>query len=104
MGSMKRASFEKIELNTILQLYGIMVSKGIWKDYSISFMEECVIFSVYQNNSDCALFSIKKSPKFFSTGRMYSVNQMDGKIIKGSNDLNSVLRVVKHKQLKIHLV
>jgi hypothetical protein len=29
---------------------------------------------------------------------------MDGKVIKGSNDLNSVLRVVKHKQLKIHLV
>jgi hypothetical protein len=101
---MKRASFEKIELNTILQLYGIMVSKGIWKDYSISFLKEYVVFSVYQNNSECALFSIKKSPKHFSTGMMYSVVQMDGKIIKRSNDLSSVLRVVKHKQLKIRLV
>ena len=28
---MKQARFEKVELNQILQLYGVMVSQGLWK-------------------------------------------------------------------------
>ena len=43
---MKQARFEKVELNQILQLYGVMVSQGLWKDYSISFLKEFVVFSV----------------------------------------------------------
>ena len=104
IGSMKRARFKKIELNKILQLYGVMVSKGIWKDYSISFLKEFAIFSVYRKSSDWALFSIKKSPEYLKNGMLYSVIGMDGRIIKSSNDLNSALRALKHKQLKIHLV
>ena len=104
IGSMKRARFKKIELHKILQLYGVMVSKGIWKDYSISFLKEFAIFSVYRKSSDWALFSIKKSPEYLKSGMLYSVIGMDGRIIKSSNDLNSALRALKHKQLKIHLV
>ena len=104
MVNMKKASFHKIELNKILKLYGFMVSKGIWKDYSISFLKEIAVFSVYKKNSDWALFSIKKSPKHLQTGMLYSVIGMDGRIIKCSNDLNAALGAIKHKQLKIHLV
>ena len=39
MKKMKQARFEKVELNQILQLYGMMVSQGLWKDYSISFLK-----------------------------------------------------------------
>ena len=101
---MKQARFEKIELNQILQLYGVMVSQGIWKDYSISFLKEFVVFSVYRKNSDWALFSIKKTPKNSKYGRLYSLVAMDGRILKCSNDLKSTLRVLKHKELKLNLV
>ena len=101
---MKQARFEKVELNQILQLYGVMVSQGIWKDYSISFLKEFVVFSVYRKNSDWALFSIKKTPKNSKYGRLYSLVAMDGRILKCSNDLKSTLRVLKHKELKLNLV
>ena len=101
---MKQARFEKIELNQILQLYGVMVSQGIWKDYSISFLKEFVVFSVYRKNSDWALFSIKKTPKNSKYGRLYSLVAMDGRILKCTNDLKSTLRVLKHKELKLNLV
>ena len=101
---MKQARFEKVELNQILQLYGVMVSQGIWKDYSISFLREFVVFSVYRKNSDWALFSIKKTPKNSKYGRLYSLVAMDGRILKCSNDLKSTLRVLKHKELKLNLV
>ena len=101
---MKQARFEKVELNQILQLYGVMVSQGIWKDYSISFLKEFVVFSVYRKNSDWALFSIKKTPKNSKFGRLYSLVAMDGRILKCSNDLKATLRVLKHKELKLNLV
>ena len=101
---MKQARFEKIELNQILQLYGTMVSKGLWKDYSISFLKEFAVFSVYRKNSDWALFSIKKTPKNSKFGRLYSLVAMDGRILKCSNDLKATLRVLKHKELKLNLV
>ena len=100
---MKQARFEKVELNQILQLYGVM-AQGIWKDYSISFLKEFVVFSVYRKNSDWALFSIKKTPKNSKYGRLYSLVAMDGRILKCSNDLKSTLRVLKHKELKLNLV
>ena len=101
---MKQARFEKVELNEILQLYGIMVSQGLWKDYSISFLKEFAVFSVYRKNSDWALFSIKKTPKNSKFGRLYSLVAMDGRILKCSNDLKSTLRVLKHKELRLNLV
>ena len=104
MKKMKQARFEKVELNQILQLYGVMVSQGLWKDYSISFLKEFVVFSVYRKNSDWALFSIKKTPKNSKFGRLYSLVAMDGRILKCSNDLKSTLRVLKHKELKLNLV
>ena len=67
---MKQARFEKVELNQILQLYGVMVSQGLWKDYSISFLKDFVVFSIYRKNSDWALFSIKKTPKNSKYGRL----------------------------------
>jgi hypothetical protein len=102
--NMKQARFEKVELNQILQLYGMMVSQGLWRDYSISFLKEFAVFSVYRRNSDWALFSIKKTPKNSKYGRLYSLVGMDGEILKFSNDLKSTLRVLKHKELKINLL
>jgi hypothetical protein len=104
MKKMKQARFEKVELNQILQLYGMMVSQGLWKDYSISFLKEFAVFSVYRKNSDWALFSIKKTPKNSKFGRLYSLVAMDGRILKCSNDLKATLRVLKHKELKLNLV
>ena len=101
---MKQARFDKIELNQMLQLYGVMVSQGLWKDYSISFLKDFAVFSVYRKYSDWALFSIKKTPKNSKYGRLYSLVAMDGRILKCSNDLNSTLRVLKHKELKLNIV
>ena len=101
---MKQARFEKVELNEILQLYGIMVAHGLSKDYSISFLKDIAVFSVYRKNSDWALFSIKKTPKNSKYGRLYSLVAMDGRILKCSNDLESTLRVLKYKGTKLNLV
>ena len=101
---MKQARFDKIELNQILQLYGVMVSQGLWKDYSISFLKDFAVFSVYRKYSDWALFSIKKTPKNSKYGKLYSIVAMDGRILKCSNDLKSTLRVLRYKELKFNLV
>ena len=81
-----------------------MVSQGLWKDYSISFLKDFAVFSVYRKYSDWALFSIKKTPKNSKYGKLYSIVAMDGRILKCSNDLKSTLRVLRYKELKFNIV
>ena len=56
---MKQARFEKVELNQILQLYGMMVSQGLWKDYSISFSKN-LRYSLYTEKILIGLSSVSR--------------------------------------------
>jgi len=47
-----QVSFRKDEINLIMTLYGQMVSKGVWKDYAISFLKDKAVFSIYRKASE----------------------------------------------------
>ena len=44
--------FVKKELQTILNLYGKMVSNGTWKDYGVSIGQKEISFDIYQRASE----------------------------------------------------
>ena len=44
--------FVKKELQTILNLYGKMVSNGTWKDYGVSIGPREISFDIYQRSSE----------------------------------------------------
>src|SRR5581483_8408491 len=43
-----RVTFDRLELNRILNLYGRMVADGEWRDYSIDFLRDRAVFSVFR--------------------------------------------------------
>ena len=47
----KEIFFVKKELQTILNLYGKMVSNGTWKDYGVSIGPREISFDIYQRAS-----------------------------------------------------
>ena len=51
-------SFNKIELNMILSIYGKNVSNGIWRDYAIDHNENTAVFSIYRSTEKTAVFSL----------------------------------------------
>ena len=91
--------FEKEELKIILGLYGKMVSKGSWKDYGLSISSKQVGFSVFKNAAENALYKICKNFKPKNENLKYLIIDTNGKILKNSYDLNSLLKNTNWKKL-----
>ena len=91
--------FEKDELKIILDLYGKMVSKGSWKDYGLNISNKQVGFSVFKNSTENALYKICKNFKPKSKNLRYLITGVNGKILKNSFDLETLLKNVNWKKL-----
>ena len=91
--------FEKKELKIILNLYAKMVSNGSWKDYGLSISSKQVSFSVFKNAAENAKYKICKNFKPPNKNLKYLITDTNGKILKNSFDLNSLLSKTKWKNL-----
>ena len=91
--------FKKEELKIILNLYAKMVSNGSWKDYGLSISSKQVSFSVFKNAADNAIYKICKNFKPPNKNLKYLITDTNGKILKNSFDLNSLLSKTKWKNL-----
>ena len=96
----QRYFFEKQELKIILDLYAKMVSEGSWKDYGLSISSKQVSFSVFKNATENAIYKICKNFKPANKNLKYMITDMNGKILKNSYDINSLVDKVNWKKLK----
>ena len=92
--------FHRRELAVILSLYGQMVAMGEWRDYGISTLKECAVFSVFRRTAENPLYRIEKHPKLRNRQGEYCVIGMDGQILKRGHDLKTVLRVFDRKRIR----
>ena len=92
-----RVTFNRIELNKILNLYGRMVAGGEWRDYAIDFLRERAVFSVYRRSSEVPLYRIEKDPRLARKQGMYSVISATGLIMRRGHELDRVLLVIDRK-------
>lgn len=95
-----QVSFDRLELNRILTLYGRMVSAGEWRDYALDFLEEVAVFSIFRRSSEMPLFRIEKRPKLRAKQGQYSVVAAGGVILKRGQELAQVLKIFDKKLLK----
>ena len=92
--------FEKKELKIILNLYAKMVSEGSWKDYGISISSKQVSFMVFKNAAENAIYKICKNFKPSNKNLKYLITDTNGKILKNSFELKSLLNNTDWKRLK----
>ena len=92
-------SFNRLELNSILNLYGRRVAEGEWRDYAIDFLRDRAVFSVFRRTSEVPLYRIEKNPKLAQKQGAYSVISATGLIMRRGPDLDRVLRVLDKPQL-----
>ena len=90
--------FEKDELKTILDLYAKMVSEGSWRDYGLSISSKQVSFSVFKNAAENALYKICKNFRPKSKNLKYLITDTNGKILKNSHELKSLLKNTNWKK------
>jgi hypothetical protein len=94
-------SFDRNELNAIFSLYGSKVAEGEWRDYSIDFLKDRAVFSIFRRAAERPLYRIEKNPKLNRRQGAYSVVAMTGLILKRGHDLSKVLRVLDRRLLVV---
>ncbi len=97
----ERISFHRTELSVILNVYSRMVAAGEWKDYSMDFLRERAVFSVFRRATEHPLYRIEKRPKDAQKQGAYSVIGHDGQVLKRGRDLKQVMRVFDSKLIRL---
>jgi hypothetical protein len=92
-----RVTFNRLELNRILNLYGRMVSEGEWRDYAIDFLKDRAVFSIFRRASEVPIYRIEKDPKLARKQGAYSVIAASGLILRRGHELDRVLLVIDRK-------
>jgi hypothetical protein len=92
-----RVTFNRLELNRILNLYGRMVADGEWRDYAIDFLKDRAVFSVFRRASEVPLYRIEKDPRLARKQGMYSVISATGLILRRGHELERVLLAIDRK-------
>ena len=87
-----RVTFNRLELNRILNLYGRMVADGEWRDYAIDFLKDRAVFSVFRRASEVPIYRIEKDPRLARKQGMYSVISATGLILRRGHELERVDR------------
>jgi hypothetical protein len=92
-----RVTFNRFELNRILNLYGRMVADGEWRDYAIDFLKDRAVFSVFRRAAEVPIYRIEKDPRLSRKQGMYSVVSATGLILRRSHELDRVLLAIDRK-------
>ncbi|WP_127091020.1 DUF2794 domain-containing protein [Aquabacter cavernae] len=90
-----RVTFDRRELDRILDLYGRMVAAGEWRDYAIDFLKDKAVFSIFRRAMDVPLYRIEKDPRLARKQGAYCVVSQTGLILKRGHELPRVLAVLE---------
>ena len=92
--------FVKKELQTILNLYGKMVSNGTWKDYGVSIGPKEISFDIYQRASEKPIYKILKNLKPRNYNEKFSIKDKHGNVLEKSSDLLNLIEKTKWNNLR----
>ena len=95
----KEKFFIKKELQSILNLYAKMVSNGSWKDYGLKISSKQVVFSVFKNSSENAIYNFCKNFKPLNKNLKYLITDTKGTVLKNSHLLENLLKDTNWKKL-----
>jgi len=76
------------------------VAAGEWRDYRISCRDDASVFAVFRGTAEYPLYRIEKRPGFHAGRPLYRVSSMSGQILKGGQELGTVLRVLDRKRIR----
>jgi Protein of unknown function (DUF2794) len=89
-----QVTFDRRELGRIFGLYGRKVAEGEWRDYSIDFLKDRAVFSIFRRSSEIPIYRIEKNSQLALRQGIYSVISATGLIVRRGHELDRVLRAI----------
>ena len=100
-GSASQTGFDRAELGRIMDLYGRLVSAGLWKDYAIEFGRDAAVFSAFRLTAERPEYKIEKRPPLRNRQGMWALIGENGVVLKRSHELGPVLAPVERRLMKL---
>lgn len=85
-------TFQRRELDRILQVYSRMVAEGHWRDYAIDHLRDRAIFSAFRRSSEVPLYRIEKDPSRARKQGAFAIISAAGLVLKRGHELETVLK------------
>ena len=96
-----QVGFERSELQRILDLYGRMVSAGLWRDYAMDFTRDAASFCAFRRAAERPQARIEKQPALRGRQGMWALYGEAGQVLKRGHELAGVLFPLERKLLKL---
>lgn len=95
------ATFDRIELQRILDLYGRMVAAGHWRDYGLSFHPDVAIFAAFRRATERPEARIEKRPLLRLKQGAFALIGEHGAVLRRGHDLNGVLAPLERRLMRL---
>ncbi len=83
----------RAELSLILNVYGLFVASGKWRDYGIDSAIDRAIFSIFRKSQEYPLYRIEKIPALQKRQGAFRIIGSSEQILRRGHDLAQVLRL-----------
>ena len=93
--------FDRLELTRILDLYGRMVSAGLWRDYAIDLGHDAACFAAFRRTAERPEYRIEKRPALRNRQGMWALIGEGGAVLKRGAELGPVLAPVERRLMKL---
>ena len=95
------ATFDRMELMRILDLYGRMVAAGHWRDYALRIDPDVAIFAAYRRHSERPEVRIEKRPELRLKQGVFSLVSENGLVLKRGQELGGVLAPLERRLMRL---
>ena len=96
-----QVGFERVELMRILDLYGRMVTAGLWRDYAMDFGKDAASFCAFTRAAERPQARIEKRPALRAKQGMWTLFGEGGQVLKRGHELAGVLSVLERRLVKV---
>lgn len=95
------ATFDRLEIKRILDLYGRMVAAGHWRDYALSMGADLAVFAAYRRTSERPEVRIEKRPALRTKQGAFALVSEHGLVLKRGHELAAVLAPLERRLMRL---
>lgn len=95
------ATFDRLEIKRILDLYGRMVAAGHWRDYAIHMGADLAVFAAFRRTSERPEVRIEKRPALRTKQGAFALVSEHGVVLKRGHELPPVLAPLERRLMRL---
>ena len=95
------ATFNRAELQRILDLYGRMVAAGHWRDYGMWFDADVAVFAAFRRTAERPEVRIEKRPQLQLKQGAYALVSEHGLVLKRGHELHGILAPLERRLMRL---